>query len=98
MRNSEPIVTTGVTSHSNFSKLRARAYASQNDATMLGRAWAIVRDAFGSPHPPPHKVLLELGNDLTPEALKAEAERQMKDVQRRLERLRAEVDVFRREA
>lgn len=98
MKSSATTATTGATSRSSFSKLQARAYASQSEATMFSRTWSAVRDFFGSPHPPPHKVLLELSNDLTPDVLKEEAQRQMRDVQRRLERLKAEVEVFRRDA
>lgn len=65
---------------------------------MFGRAYRFVRDIFGSPHPSPHHVLLALSNDLTPNEMKAEAERQMHEVMLRLERLRAEVDVHRRGA
>ena len=49
-----------------------------------------VRNWFGAPHPAPHASLFN--PDLTPEETKVEANRQMREVRRRLELLKIQAE------
>ena len=55
-----------------------------------------IKGIFGKPHPEPHESLFD--PDLTPEETKALAEKQMRDVRLRLERLKVQTETEGRRA